>query len=99
MKFKKVKCSKCNSLIDRPAGQSLKSIRLQNNIGLREMARLMNFSPSYICNIEKGKKYCTQKIYEAYAKLEKSTDNQQKEDTNAVSQKSLHKNRRAGRTD
>ena len=36
-------------------GYYIKNRRLQKNIGLREMAEILNISPAYLSNLESGK--------------------------------------------
>lgn len=52
-----MKCSKCHTQINlskaKTTGQRFRALRLQWNIGLRELARDVNISPTTLGNIER----------------------------------------------
>lgn len=50
------------------AGKRLKEIRSEKKIGLRELAKLIGYTPSYVSHIERGEKRGSVEFYEKCAK-------------------------------
>lgn len=51
------------------AGKRLKEIRSEKKIGLRELAKLIGYTPSYVSHIERGEKRGSVEFYEKCAKV------------------------------
>ncbi len=68
-KFKAEPCSSCGSPLSVVNGAWLRLEREMAGLTLREMARRLEFSAPYICDVEHNRRACSPKIRAAYEAL------------------------------
>ncbi len=67
--WKKSTCGTCGSVVNTLNYRWCRWAREKAGVGLRELSRRLSVSPSYIHDIEVGRRGITKKIVEAYCKL------------------------------
>ena len=70
MKIKQIICSRCLHQMETVDGQELKEVRLKHNLKLREVARELKISPSYLSDIEHVKRNPPAKLINFYKQKE-----------------------------
>jgi len=68
-KFTEEPCHACGAKLSVINGKWLATEREIAGLTLREMARRLNFSAAYICDVEKNRRHCSPKIRAAYEAL------------------------------
>jgi transcriptional regulator with XRE-family HTH domain len=68
-KFTSEPCHACGAPRSVVSGAWLRQQRLASGLTLREMARRLNFSAAYICDVEKNRRHCSPDIRKAYEAL------------------------------
>lgn len=67
-----INCPKCKGTgeIENPfyIGQKFKAERIKRDVGLRELARRMGYSPAYISELEHGKKAWSKHLKDRFMK-------------------------------
>ena len=74
-KYEQKTCANCGQKRKIVRGEWLRWKRERLGIGLRSLARRLNYTPAYISDIELGKRNGTPKIWAAYEALNFSDSN------------------------
>lgn len=69
LKTRTITCYVCGSRREVLDGTSLRTIRKNAGLGLRELARRLNLTASYLCDIELNRRGVTERIEDIYQKL------------------------------
>lgn len=64
-----VPCARCGQPVTEFDGTSLRETRISLGLSLRELARRLCISPTYLSDIERGHRRCPAKIAAAYETL------------------------------
>ena len=68
-KFRDEPCHACGATRAVVNGAWLRERRKAAGLTIREMARRLNFTPAYICDVEKSRRHCSPDIRKAYEAL------------------------------
>lgn len=68
-KFRDEACQACGAPQAVISGAWLRERRKAAGLTLREMARRLDFTPAYICDVEKNRRHCSPVIRKAYEAL------------------------------
>ena len=70
MKLRNTICARCSQIRKVVDGKELRTIRIKNNLSLREVARWVDISPSYLCDIEHNRRLSPRRLIDFWKRIE-----------------------------